>query len=161
GDEGGRWALVKSVPEIETDLPETVRSMIQRKIAQLSEEDRSLLVGASVQGSEFDSTLLSRAFNLDVADVEERLEMLDRVNALVRLVNERDFPGHVLSLRYRFVHVLYQNALYASLRPTRRAQMSATIAEAMLELYGKQSAMVASELGFLFETARNWSSASD
>jgi tetratricopeptide (TPR) repeat protein len=159
--EGGRWALVQSVPEIETDLPETVRSMIQRKIAQLSEEDRSLLMGASVQGYEFDSTLVARAFNLDPADVEERLEALDRVNALVRLVNERDFPGHVLSLRYRFVHVLYQNTLYASLRPTRRAQMSAAVAAAMLELYGKHSGMVASELGFLFEVARNWASASD
>ncbi|HKA22866.1 MAG TPA: protein kinase [Blastocatellia bacterium] len=161
GSEGGRWALVQSVPEIETDLPETVRSMIQRKIGQLSEEDRSLLVGASVQGYEFDSTLVARALNLDPADVEERFEALERVNALVRLVNQRDFPGHVLSLRYRFVHVLYQNTLYASLRPTRRAQISAAVAEAMLELYGKHSATVASELGFLFEAARNWSSASD
>ena len=161
GAEGGRWSLVQSVPEIETDLPETVRSMIQRKIAQLSEADRSLLVGASIQGYEFDSTLVARAMKLDTADVEDRLEALERVNALVRLISERDFPGHVLSLRYRFVHVLYQNALYSSVRPTRRAQMSAAVAEAMLELYGKQSATVASELGFLFEAARNWSQASD
>src|SRR5262249_29490268 len=38
--EGGRWALVQGVPEIETDLPETVRSMIQRKVAQLDDADR-------------------------------------------------------------------------------------------------------------------------
>ena len=31
GESEGRWALVQTVPEIETDFPETVRSMIQRK----------------------------------------------------------------------------------------------------------------------------------
>src|SRR6185436_9351270 len=67
----------------------------------------------------------------------------------------------VLTLRYRFVHVLYQNALYASLRPTRRSQLSATVAEALLGCYGKQSATVAAELAFLFETARDWSRAAD
>jgi len=57
--------------------------------------------------------------------------------------------------------LLYQNALYASLRPTRRAQLSATVAEALLGCYGKQSATVASELAFLFETARDWSRATE
>jgi predicted ATPase len=160
-EEQGRWVLAQSLPSIERELPESVRGMIERKIAQLSEEDRRLLVAASVQGYEFDSAIVAKALELDPADVEERLEELERVYALVRLVNEREFPGRVLTLRYRFVHVLYQNSLYASLRPTRRAQLSATVAEALLGCYGKQSATVASELAFLFEAARDWSRASD
>ena len=155
-EEQGRWVLAQSLPSIERDLPESVRGMIERKIAQLSEEDRRLLVAASVQGYEFDSAIVTKALELDPADVEERLEALERVYALVRFVTETEFPGRVLTLRYRFVHVLYQNALYASLRPTRRAQLSATVAEALLACYGKQSATVASELAFLFETARDW-----
>src|SRR5262249_43554002 len=161
GDESGRWELAQPLPDLERELPESVRGMIQRKIDQLSEEDRRLMVAASVQGYEFDSTLVARALDLDPADVEERLESLERVYSLVRLVSEREFPGHVLTLRYRFVHVLYQNALYASLRPTRRAEVSAGVVEAMLALYGKQSATVASELAFLFEAARDWSRASN
>ncbi len=160
-EDHGRWVLAQSLPSIERDLPESVRGMIERKIAQVSEEDRRLLVAASVQGYEFDSAIVAKALELDPADVEERLEALERVYALVRLVNEREFPGRVLTLRYRFVHVLYQNALYASLRPTRRAQLSATVAEALLGCYGKQSATVASELAFLFEAARDWSRAAD
>ncbi|HSO75777.1 MAG TPA: protein kinase [Blastocatellia bacterium] len=159
--EQGRWVLAQSLPGIERDLPESVRGMIERKIGQLSEEDRRLLVAASVQGYEFDSEIVAKALEMDPADVEERLEELERVFALVRFVNEREFPGRVLTLRYRFVHVLYQNALYASLRPTRRAQLSATVAEALLGCYGKHSATVASELAFLFEAARDWSRASD
>ena len=159
--ESGCWDLAKPLPDLERDLPESVRAMIQRKLEQLGEEDRRLLVGASVQGYEFDSTLVAKALDLDPADVEEQLESLDRVYALVRLVGEREFPGRLPSLRYRFVHVLYQNTLYASIKPTRRAQLSAAVAEAMIALYGKQSANVASELAFLFEAARNWSPASE
>ena len=160
-EQQGRWVLAQSLPAIERDLPESVRGMIERKIAQLSEEDRRLLVAASVQGYEFDSAIVAKALDLDPADIEERLETLERVYALVRFVSEREFPGRVLTLRYRFVHVLYQNALYASLRPTRRSQLSATVAEALLGCYGKQSATVAAELAFLFETARDWSRAAD
>ena len=160
-EEHGQWVLGQSLPSIERDLPESVRGMIERKIAQLSEGDRRLLVAASVQGYEFDSSIVAKALELDPADVEERLETLERVYALVRFVSEREFPGRVLTLRYRFVHVLYQNALYASLRPTRRGQLSATVAEALLDCYGKQSASVASELAFLFETARDWSRATE
>ncbi|HEY7546295.1 MAG TPA: protein kinase, partial [Blastocatellia bacterium] len=113
--ESGRWELAQQLPDLERELPESVRGMIQRKIDQLSQEDRRLMVAASVQGYEFDSTLLAKALDLDPADVEERLESLERVYALARLVSEREFPGHVLSLRFRFVHVLYQNTLYVSL----------------------------------------------
>src|SRR6185436_15463139 len=37
-EQQGRWALAQSLPAIERDLPESVRGMIERKIAQLSEE---------------------------------------------------------------------------------------------------------------------------
>jgi predicted ATPase len=159
--EHGRWVLAQSLPSIERDLPKSVSGMIERKISQLSDEDRRLVVAASVQGYEFDSAIVAKALKLDPADVEERLEALERVYALVRLVSEREFPERVLTVRYRFVHVLYQNALYTSLRPTRRAQLSATVAEALLGCYGKQSATIASDLAFLFEAARDWSKASD
>ena len=71
--ERGAWVLAQSVPELERALPESVRGMIERKIIHLSEEDRRLLVVASVQGYEFDSAIVTRALGADAADVEERL----------------------------------------------------------------------------------------
>jgi tetratricopeptide (TPR) repeat protein len=160
-NESGTWRLARPLPDLEREMPDSVRAMIQRKIDQLTEEDHRFLVAASVQGYEFDSTLVAKVLNLDPADVEERLESLERVYSLVRLVAERELPGHVLSLRYRFVHVLYQNALYSSLRPSRRAQLSAAVANAMQTYYGKRSASVALELAFLFEAARDWTQAAE
>ena len=47
---GGTWVLARAVSERATDLPESVRSMIARKIERLDERDRELLLAASVQG---------------------------------------------------------------------------------------------------------------
>ncbi len=158
----GHWELAKALPDIERELPESVRSMVERKIAQIGEEDRKLLAAMSVQGYEFDSAVIARALGVDPAEVEDRLDVLERVHSFVRLVEEREFPDGALSLRYRFVHVLYQNALYASLRPTRRASLSGAVAQALLSCYGAERAgEVASRLALLFEAARDFARATD
>jgi predicted ATPase len=155
------WALVRAVPEVEHELPESVRGMIQRKIDQLSEADRRLLVAASVQGPEFDSAVAARLLGREAADVEDRLDVLEKVYALVRLIRQQSFPDGTLSLRYRFVHVLYQNALYASLRPTRKAQWSAAAAQALLDFHGDKATSVAGELALLLEAGRDFARATD
>jgi predicted ATPase len=159
--EQGRWVLAQSLPDMRRELPESVRGMIERKVAQLGEEDRRLLVAASVQGQEFDAVVVSKALGLGAAEVEEQLEGLEHVHAFVRLVREQELPDRTLTLRYRFVHVLYQNALYASLRPTRRATLSAAVAQALVGHYGEKNALVAAELALLWEAARDFTRAID
>jgi hypothetical protein len=153
------WALAQAVPDFQRGLPESVRSLIQMKIALPGESDGRLLSAASVQGHEFDSAVVARVLGKDAAEVEERLEVLDRVHGLVRLGREHEFPDGTLTQRYHFVHALYQNALYAALQPTRKAAWSAAAAQALLAHHGEQTAPVAGELALLFEAARDWSRA--
>lgn len=150
----GHWRLAGSIPEVDRELPPSVRSLIQRKLDRLSPTDHRLLVAASVQGYEFDSAVVANALRMDAAKVEERLDALERVHAFVRLVREDELPDRTPTQQYQFVHVLYQNALSATLRPTRRARLSRAVAEALLECYGGPSGAVASELAHLFEAAR-------
>jgi predicted ATPase len=157
----GRWALVRAVPDLQSESPESVRSMIQRKIDQLGEEDRRLLMAASVQGLEFDSAVVAQLLGREAAEVEERLDVLERIHALVHFIREQEFPDRTLTLRYGFVHGLYQNALYALLRPSRKASWSAAAAQALLDHYGKNSTDVAAELALLFEAARDLARAAD
>ncbi len=159
--EQGRWKLKESVSELQRGLPESVRGMIQRKIEQLGENDRRLLVAASVQGNEFDSAVLAQVLERDAAEVEERLDELDRVHAFVRVMEERVFPDGSPTLRYRFVHVLYQNSLYATLRPTRRAHLSASVAAKLQGHFGESRAEVAAELALLLEAARDYPRAAE
>jgi predicted ATPase/tRNA A-37 threonylcarbamoyl transferase component Bud32 len=153
--DGGRWSLVRGIPAIERELPESVHSMIQRKIEKLEEADRQLLIAASVQGYEFDSAVLARALGRDTAGVEERLDALERLHAFIRRVDERELPDRTLSVRCRFVHLLYQNVLYGQVPPTRRAALSAAVANALAAHYGDAKTEIASELAFLFEAARD------
>jgi hypothetical protein len=95
------------------------------------------------------------------AEVEERLKLLDCVRGLVVLVREQELPDGTITLRYRFVHVLYQNSLYAGVPPSRRAEWSAAVAEALLVHHGNHNAIVASEAALLFEKARFWMRAAE
>jgi predicted ATPase len=157
--EQGAWALARTLPDIERDLPESVRATIDRKIERLEESDRKLLVAASVQGHEFDSAIVAEAVGMDPADIEDRLDVLDRVHAFVRKVDDQELPDRTLSIRCRFVHVLYQNALYASLQPTRRASLSGKVAQSLVAHHGDRARAIASELAFLFEAARDFRAA--
>ena len=155
------WALTGAVPDLQRELPESVRGMIERKVAQLSTADRQLLMAASVQGREFDSAVVGRVLGLEAADVEERLNGLERIHYLVRPIREQALPDGTLTVRYAFVHVLYQNALYAALQPTRKAAWSEAVAGALLSYYGEKSAALAAELAILFEAARDHERAAD
>ncbi len=160
-ESGGVWSVVGSLPDLERELPESMRSMVQRKISQLNEQDSHLLVAAAVQGHSFDSSVVSAALDRDPAEVEERLDELERVYTFVNRRDEHEYPDGTLTTRYRFVHVLYQNALYASLSVSRKVQFSKAVGEALLRVQRGVPGPVAAELGFLFEAAREPDRASE
>ena len=155
----GQWGLARNVPDIAKDLPETVKSTISGKIDQLDGQDRRLMAVASVQGYEFDACVLSDVLQLDAADTEDRLAELATSRGLISLVETREYPDRVLTLRYRFVHVLYQNVLFAALQPTRRAGYSLRVAQALEGHYRDDAPNIAAELAVLFETGRDFGKA--
>jgi predicted ATPase/DNA-binding Lrp family transcriptional regulator len=154
-EEEGTWVVARAIGEAPKDLPESVRGMIARKIERVDEADRRLLLAASVEGSEFDSCILAEALGMDPAEVEERLERLEREHILVQRGEEMEFPDGALTLKYRFVHVLYQNVLYASLQPTRRAALAKAIVAALVAHYGSEAHTIAGRMAVLYETARD------
>ncbi len=153
-EEAGHWRLVRSLDELDRELPASVRSMIDRKIEQLGTAERRLLAAAAVQGAEFDSAVAAAVLGADPADVEEQLMVLDKVYAFVRHVGEERWPDRSMSVRYRFVHALYQNALLAGMAPSRRASWSETVAELLERRHGARASELAAELAVLHETAR-------
>jgi serine/threonine protein kinase/tetratricopeptide (TPR) repeat protein len=152
------WRLEQSLEGVESELPPSIKSVIQRTINRLDKDDRQLLVAASVQGAEFDSAVIAGAIEMDSEEVEERLERLERIYAIVRLVDERVLARRTPSLRYRFAHILYQNALHGTLRATRRMSLSASVAAVMEQYYGADPGY-APELAVLHVAARQFEQA--
>ena len=157
----GRWVMTDDLSSVARELPESVRSLIQRKLDALDDMERRLLSAASVQGMDFDSAILAGALQLDEEDVETRLERLEREYALVRFVRELETPNRALTLHYRFAHHMYQNACFESLRATRKAALSRAIAERLVQRYGDQPCDCLAEIAMLFEVARDNISAAE
>ena len=153
------WHLEGDISEIRKVIPNGVQKMIRLQIEGFSELDRRILHCAAIQGVEFDSVILSKVLPLDPELVEERLQALDRMRRFVEFAGERRFPGGMHSIRYRFVHVFYQNALFAHLAPSRRAAYSMAVAAALAELAGNAGDSMATEIAMLYECGRDSDSA--
>jgi tetratricopeptide (TPR) repeat protein len=151
----GRGAPSDWEAEIEREIPESLRGMIERKLEGLRDDERQLLRVAAVQGFQFDSAIVAQVLERDPADVEEALQSLDRAHGLVKVERELELPSHLFSLRCQFVHVLYQNALLASGSPSRKASWSGLVARALETAHGERKNLVAAELAVLYEMARD------
>ncbi|MFL6280767.1 MAG: hypothetical protein ACJ731_11695, partial [Vicinamibacterales bacterium] len=151
----GQWIIGEDLSSLERAMPESVRSLVQRKIDALDEADRRLLGAASVQGLDFDSAIVAGVLERDQDEVEDCLERLEREHALVRFVDEHDTRNRELTLRYRFAHHVYHNAFDASLRATRRATLSRAIAQRLIARLGGQPCDCAADIALLLEAARD------
>jgi serine/threonine protein kinase/tetratricopeptide (TPR) repeat protein len=151
----GRWVVTDKLSAIAHDLPESVRSLIQRKLDALDDADRRLLNAASVQGMDFDSAIVAAAVQADEEEVELRLERLERDHAFVRFVRELELPNRTLTLHYRFAHQVYRSACFEALRATRKAALSRTIADRLAQRCGDGPCDSLSDIAALFEVARD------
>ncbi len=151
----GKWIIAEELSSLQKEMPESVRSLVQRKIDALDEPDRRLLGAASVQGLDFDSAVLAAVLERDQDDIEDCLEKLEREHALVRFVDEHEADNRELTLRYRFAHHVYHNAFDTSLRATRRATLSRAIAQRLIARLGGKPCDCAADIALLLESSRD------
>src|SRR3984893_8678594 len=105
------WTLVRPLAEMDLEAPESVRSMIGKKIDALEPEERRTLQYASVEGTEFLSIVVASLLSVDEVDLEERLAHLEKTHRLIETRGEEELPDGSLTTRYRSSHALYQNVL--------------------------------------------------
>jgi tetratricopeptide (TPR) repeat protein len=148
------WQLTRPIADLEGEVPQSVRSMIERKVETLSEEQRTILSAAAVQGEMFDSVVLSDLTGVEELRLEEQLETLQRVHRLVAPLQEIELPDGSAAVRHKFVHVLYQNTLYQGLTARRKALLHAKAGEALARRHGPRAHAAAAELALHFDRAR-------
>jgi tetratricopeptide (TPR) repeat protein len=157
----GEWHLNKNLSETRTMIPSGAQNMIRLEIAQIAPSDRKILECAAVQGVTFDSAVISKALAIDATEIEERLLEFARAQHFIESCGESNVAGLPLSIRFRFSHVLYQNALYSEITLSRRAALSVAVAEALSASQVGTPSGAASEIALLFECGRDHDRASN
>ena len=150
-EEDGTWKLHVPIEEIDLEVPESLRQMIELQIEHLSEEEHQALEAASVTGVFFSAAASASAASMDVVNFENLCEGLARRHYIVRSAGSKELPDATLSPRYEFVHGLYREVLCRRQSPGRRAKLHVKIGERLEVLYAQQLGEVAPELAHHFE----------
>ena len=159
GKTNEHWSLARPIADIKLEMPESIRSMIAKKIDVLNDEERRALQYASIEGQEFHSSIVARLLGIDEVDLEEQFARLEKTHRLIDTLEEHEFPDGSLATRYRFSHALYQNYLYDELVAKRRVMLHLQAGEELLKRYGKRSSQIATQLALHFERGRDFARA--
>lgn len=132
-------------------IPEALKDLISLQFDDLSPEQRQLLEGASVAGTDFSAAAAAAASGCELDAVESALEQLARHRRFIEPNGLSIWPDGTTSGVYRFRHEMYSQVLRRQLLDSQRARMHRQIAERCEAAYGSRTAEIAGELALHFE----------
>lgn len=138
----GKVRVLRSPAELGS--PESVREVVNQRLARLAPRTTDLLELAATAGSEFELELVRRAAGLDEPDLLASLDEAARSGMI------EDLPSS--GLAYRFAHELVRRALYDRLSSVRRAELHLRVGEA-LEAGGAPTGRTLADLAHHFGAA--------
>jgi len=157
----GRWQLHRPLEQIEFEVPEDLRHMIEARLEPLSAQEQSALELASIAGVAFSSSVISAVADMESRSLEDLYEELSRRHHIVKWADTQSLPDGSMTERYEFVHALYRQVLYDRQLPGRRARLHQQIGERLAALYAQRMEEVVPELAYHFEQAADWPRAVD
>jgi tetratricopeptide (TPR) repeat protein len=155
----GQWHLQVPLEQIEFEVPDDLRQMIEAQLEPLSAQQQSALEMASIAGASFSASVISSAADTDSRGLEDLYEDLSRRHHIVRWAGTQSLPDASDTERYEFVHVLYRQVLYDRQLPGRRARLHRQIGERLAAMHAQRMEDVVPELAYHFERAADWSRA--
>jgi DNA-binding response OmpR family regulator len=119
--EGGSWRLKVPLQEIDLEVPETIRQMIEAQIERLTTEEQRVLEAASVAGVRFPANAVTGALQQDAEFVGDILEKLSRRSRIVRWAGTQKSADDSLSPVFEFFHAIYREVFHTRITSARRA----------------------------------------
>ena len=133
-------------PMDELRIPRSVQDAVRRRLAQLSDGARRMLILAAVAGRRFDFTLLQ---NLTQGDEGQMLQWIKEAIAAQLVVEES-------AEQFAFRHTLTRQTIYSDLLARERKVLHHTIGEAMERLYAGSLESHLADLAYHFGEAQVW-----
>jgi len=143
-EERGQWTSKTTISSI--GLPESVRDVMERRLAGLSEECRRLLQVGAVLGRRFSLSLAQRVAKLDE---EVTLRAVEEALA-AQVVREQRQERRTY---YQFTSTLLRENLYGRLSAPRRERLHLRAAHALEEAYPERLEDYAAELAYHYREA--------
>lgn len=114
-------------------LPNTIKDVINRRVAKLDETSKKILMYASAIGHEFDFNVLQKAVEMDELDI---LDPLDKLIGM-KLIRESGTTHET----YMFEHAQIRAVVYESLSKSRLRIMHKKLGEIIEEIYTQKNAI--------------------
>jgi DNA-binding winged helix-turn-helix (wHTH) protein/tetratricopeptide (TPR) repeat protein len=130
----------------DTDLPRSLREMIEHRLQRLQPADRDVIEAAAVAGIDFGVQLLGSSREVD--ELWQRCHTLARRDQLIAF-DDRGRPGY-----FHFQHSLYQEVTYAGVPSPRRRALHQLVGE-RLEATTEDVTSYAAELAEHFTRSRD------
>jgi class 3 adenylate cyclase/tetratricopeptide (TPR) repeat protein len=121
-DDQGNWRSLLDVGE--TDVPESLRLVIGRRLERLDDNLRRVLTAAAVVGRSFSFELLTALSELDADALLDAVDEAERAQLLISM-------SHGPQVTFRFSHELIRQTLLSSVSAARRQRLHLRAAEAM------------------------------
>lgn len=155
-ERSGEWRWAENQDEVALGVPDNLGQLIEKQLAQLTQEEQQVLEAASVAGLDFSAAGLAAGLAQEIGLIEERCTTLARCGQFLSLGGMSEWPDGTVAGRYRFLHSLYQDVLSERLTPGQRLQLHRRIGERKEAGYGEQVDEIASELAAHFEEGRDY-----
>src|SRR5260370_39056293 len=158
---GYRWQTTVALKEL--GLPQSIRLLIERRLAHLSPECRVTLAYAAALGRQFNSALLCQARNLSDDTVAEHIDDAIRTQILMALDGSTNEAGNEHAVNQDadliFTHDKIREVLALWLNPLRRRTTHRQIAQAIETRYASRLETFYRKLAYHHQMAEETSKA--
>ena len=151
---GARWHVQLGAEEAAARVPPSLQEMVEQLFDGLNSEQQRTLESASVVGREFSAAAAAAGTDEDLRLIEDRCAELARRGQFLVAAGIEPWPDGTVAERYRFVHALYQHAVYERLSPGRCAELHRRIGARAEAAYRERAGERAAELARHFHEGR-------
>ena len=157
----GKMAPAIALEELAGTVPPSVPVLVERELGRLPPGDVALLEAAAAVGLQFSSAAVAALVGCDEEDAEARCAALARGRQFIEPDGVDEWPDGTVSGRFRFVHQLHHEVLYARVPPGRRARYHVAAGHRLEQAYGEQAGEHVGELATHFDRGHDAARASD
>ena len=148
---GAGWMPIGDAQELRHTVPDSLRALLERQIAQLAPAERMVLEAASVRHGEFRAASIVSATATDSEEVEGLCERVARRGQLLRSCGRVVTADGTVAEQYAFLHATIQNVMADSIPSTRRRRLHLAAAEQLERENVGRTAAVAPLLAVHYE----------